>query len=405
MATIKAVLRKKQNADGSYPIAIRITKNRKPAYIYIGHSVQAHEWDSVSQAVVKSHPNAARLNNFILAKKAEASNKTLEAETKDESVSVKAIKNTIKPKGDKTFFARAADYLKGLKDTGRYNSYNAEKPRIKQFKEFLGGSDIAFSDISVGLLRRFDIHLKSTRNVSERTIINHMIVIRTIFNKAVDDGVATKDNYPFGKGKISIKFPSGTKIGISRDDVAKLEQVHLDNQNHHHARNLWLISYYFAGARISDVLRLRWSDFKDLRLHYTMGKNNKSGSLKVVEKAITILDEYRQQKENANDLIFPDLKILPNLDDDFEVQRAIALADNKYNKMLRKFVAPKAKIEGKLTMHIARHTFATFAGDTIPTQMLQKLYRHSDIRTTIGYQANFINKESDDALCAVIGSI
>jgi hypothetical protein len=53
-------------------------------------------------------------------------------------------------------------------------------------------------------------------------------------------------------------------------------------------------------------------------------------------------------------------------------------------------------------MHIARHTFGNISGDKIPIQMLQKLYRHSDIKTTMGYQANFIHKDADDALDAVI---
>ena len=35
--------------------------------------------------------------------------------------------------------------------------------------------------------------------------------------------------------------------------------------------------------------------------------------------------------------------------------------------------------------------------------MLQKLYRHSDITTTINYQQSFINKDTDDALALVIG--
>lgn len=35
--------------------------------------------------------------------------------------------------------------------------------------------------------------------------------------------------------------------------------------------------------------------------------------------------------------------------------------------------------------------------------MLQKLYRHTDIKTTIGYQANFIHKDVDEALGAVVG--
>jgi len=34
--------------------------------------------------------------------------------------------------------------------------------------------------------------------------------------------------------------------------------------------------------------------------------------------------------------------------------------------------------------------------------MLQKLYRHSHISTTMGYQANFIHKDVDDALESVL---
>jgi hypothetical protein len=66
-------------------------------------------------------------------------------------------------------------------------------------------------------------------------------------------------------------------------------------------------------------------------------------------------------------------------------------------------VAELAGISKNLFMHIARHTFGNISGDKIPIQMLQKLYRHSNITTTIGYQANFIHKESDEALDAVLG--
>ncbi|UJH90946.1 hypothetical protein LZ575_20010 [Antarcticibacterium sp. 1MA-6-2] len=34
--------------------------------------------------------------------------------------------------------------------------------------------------------------------------------------------------------------------------------------------------------------------------------------------------------------------------------------------------------------------------------MLQKLYRHSDLKTTLNYQANFIHRDADDALDSVI---
>ena len=53
-------------------------------------------------------------------------------------------------------------------------------------------------------------------------------------------------------------------------------------------------------------------------------------------------------------------------------------------------------------MHIARHTFGNIAGDKIHPLMLQKLYRHSDLKTTIKYQSNFIHKEADEALDEVV---
>ena len=71
------------------------------------------------------------------------------------------------------------------------------------------------------------------------------------------------------------------------------------------------------------------------------------------------------------------------------------------NEALQK-IALTAKINKKLTMHIARHTFGNISGDKIPIQMLQKLYRHSSITTTITYQANFIHKDTDEALDAVV---
>ena len=45
-------------------------------------------------------------------------------------------------------------------------------------------------------------------------------------------------------------------------------------------------------------------------------------------------------------------------------------------------------------MHIARHSFGQIAGDTVPVQLLQKLYRHSSV-TTMMYQSSFISTETD----------
>ena len=99
---------------------------------------------------------------------------------------------------------------------------------------------------------------------------------------------------------------------------------------------------------ISDVLKKRWSKIYDGRLHYRMGKNSKLLSLKIPFKIDKILEQYICNRNNDDDFIFPELK--------------------KANHPL----------------------------------MLQKQYHHSDLKTTINYQANFIHTEADDALESVI---
>src|SRR6185295_10823431 len=95
MATVKLVLRKKKNKDGTYPLAIRVTKDRNSSYVHLGYSVKETQWDSSNHVVKKSHPNSERLNNLLLKKLSEASNKVLELETQKNDVPLRAVKKVL----------------------------------------------------------------------------------------------------------------------------------------------------------------------------------------------------------------------------------------------------------------------------------------------------------------------
>lgn len=401
MSAIKVVLRKKENKDGTLPLAIRITRDRKASFIHLGYNLNENQWDADRQRVKKSHPNSVRMNNFIAAKLAEANDKSLELDATKKHVSAKAVTQKIKPKAGDTVFSQADLYISRLKDDGKYNRWNSEKSNVKHLKDFLK-NDIGFQDLTISLLQRFKAQLISKNKVSERTAINKLVTVRSIFSQAIKDGVCDARYYPFGKGKITIKFPDSKKVGLTTGEVKSIETAELSGDANH-ARNLWLISYYFAGMRVSDVLRLKWSDFQDGRLYYTMGKNRKGDSLKVSDKVLNILKQYEAIRAEDTDLIFSDIRYA-DLSSKFDTEMKIKSRINVIDRLLRTEVAPAAKITKPLTMHIARHTFGNISGDRIPVQMLQKLYRHTDIKTTIGYQSNFIHKDVDEALDAVLGS-
>ncbi len=405
MASIKIVLVKKKTKDGEFPLAIRIIKDRKPSYIYLGHSLASKDlWDDEKQRVKKSHPNSARLNNLLLKRLAEADDKLLDLEIQNKDLSVKVIKKSIKAeKTDLSFFTQADMFIDNMKRQGKYNRVSGDQPKINHFREFLNKEDITFPEITVPLLNRFRAYLKGTRNSSERTIINHLLIIRTIYNQAIAGNIVDLRHYPFGKGKITIKFPESLKVGLSVEEVQRIENLDLAATPYlNHVRNLWLISFYFAGMRVSDVLRLKWSDFQNDRLYYTMGKNLKGGSLKVPVKAAAILERYKGD-EHKNGLVFPELKVLDKMDHAYDIQRKTSYATKRIDKALGLIAKDEnVKLTKKLTMHIARHTFGNISRDKIPVQVLQGLYRHTDIKTTIGYQSNFIHKEADAALDAVV---
>ena len=160
------------------------------------------------------------------------------------------------------------------------------------------------------------------------------------------------------------------------------------------------MSFYFAGIRIGDVLQLKWSDFIYGRLYYGMNKNKKLVTLKIPEKVLPILHQYKGSKTHKNDFVFPEMK-KANMKDPEDVLRKTQTATKSFNRHLKK-IANLAGIEKNLSCYITRHSFASIAGNSINIQILQKLYRHSSITTTINYQANFIHKDFDEALDKVI---
>src|SRR5690606_17171039 len=149
-----------------------------------------------------------------------------------------------------SFFAQAKIFVDNLEKAGKYNRHKTEDSRIKIFREFVG-SDITFKEITITLLNRFRAYLEGERQIKERTISNYMMLIRTIYNQAVKSGVTDKANYPFGKDKIVIKMPGSIKVGLTADEVRLWEDAPLTGSRDH-ARNTWLISFYFAGMRLAD---------------------------------------------------------------------------------------------------------------------------------------------------------
>lgn len=404
MASIKVVLRRnKTKKDGTVPLAIRISKNRKSRYVFTGYYINEKYWNLEAGAVRKSHPNSARLNNMLRKKLTEASDAMIEAESSSKAFNTMDIKRKIKRIEGGAFYSLAEERIKRKRSEGVYSVAGPEQSMLNNIKKFHGNKDLNFDDITFSFIQKFKTYCKAVlKHKSTRTITNHLIFIRTIYNTAVKEGIAKEENYPFAGENEKIRLNRSMKIGLSKVEIQRIETLPLDQESGiWHARNVFLFAFYFAGIRISDVLKMRWTSVEDGRLNYVMNKNDKVNSFKIGSKAQGILDQYADYEGRKGEYIFPDLKKAnpKDLEDIFIKSKT---ATKRFNKHLKN-IAKLAGIDKNLSNHIARHSFGNISGDKIHPLMLQKLYQHSDLKTTINYQANFINKDADDALDEVIG--
>ncbi|WP_179021850.1 site-specific integrase [Winogradskyella forsetii] len=397
----KIVLRKKPNCKGLYPLAIRITKNRRSTYRYVGHYIDIEDWDEKNIRVKKSHVNSDNLNSLLTQELSEANKALINLQSEHKDASAHQIKKELYGSSENsTFFELAQEHLDDLESLQKLNRLSCDKAWVGYILKFYKSKQLTFQEIDERFLKKFMLYCKINHKLSETSIMNIMVLVRLLYNRAIEQKIVNRELYPFGGNRVRIKFPETVKIGLNIQEIREIENLDNLTPSEFHARNVWLYSFNFAGMRVADVLRIRWSDINDNRLQYRMGKNSKLISIKIPQKALLILENYKADKRNEIDFIFPELK-KANLTNPKDVFNKIKTANRKFNTHL-KSIAKKAGITKKITMHIARHSFGNIAGDTIHPLMLQKLYRHSDLKTTLNYQANFIHKEADNALDSVV---
>ena len=177
-------------------------------------------------------------------------------------------------------------------------------------------------------------------------------------------------------------------------------------------RDYFLFSLYTAGMRFADVARLRCENIAEVvtedgervwRLTYTMGKTGKRATVKLIPQAQRIallyLDRGDGRPKPADAFLFPMLEKGETADPKTEWD-AIGKQNALVNKYLRK-LAEKAEVKGRLSFHVARHSFADLARRRgWDVYAISKALAHSGLAITERYLAGFdgelVDKKMDE---------
>ena len=185
-ASTQITLRKKPNKKGLYPLAIRITKNRRSTYRHIGQYIDLEDWDEVNKLVKESNPNSKKLNELISAKVKEANKGLISLQVKDKDATAFYIKKEIyKPSGKLSFVELAQEHLDELEISNKHGRLSVDKAHLSCILKFNKSKQLSFKEIDERFLKKLKIYLIKEHSLCLTSVMNVFVFIRMLYNKAL----------------------------------------------------------------------------------------------------------------------------------------------------------------------------------------------------------------------------
>ena len=309
------------------------------------------------------------------------------------------IKNTLMGQSSESFLKYFDLHLNTLEKNGKISTLGKAKSAYTKLKVFLGTRDMLFDEVTVTFLKQYEAYLRDELGNSVNTIHSNLKIFRKLINEAVREDLISSARDPFRKFKM--KLEKTTKSYLTEDELEMLWALPLkEGGKLWDHRNMFVFAAYAGGLRISDLLRLKWSNFSGTHIRTTMQKTKDAVAVKLPTRALEILQLYRRDDTKQSDYIFPILRADVDYSDPRTLHNGISSA-TAYASRNVKIIARRAGIEKSISFHSSRHTFSSRAlSKGVPIEHVSKLMGHHSINTTQIY-AKIVSSKLDEAMDAL----
>lgn len=335
--TVKLILWKNDpNPQGLYPIYLRVTIKRDRKYIATGLFVQEKMWDERNEQVKEGHPMHAVYNPDLISRKQKAIKYIVDQQVKGEQITAGEVKELFIGKRDLhnifDFIDQFIEECRGKKEDSTLENYRKHAARLKLFH---GSRDLAFEDITVEYLARYEKHLRAPTTPGVKPVEGNYIhalwtTLKTFFNAAEKKGVITC--YPFDQYENPV-YDGPVKEYLTLAELKKWEE-YADKAKDPTKKQaaIWFLLGCYTGLRISD-----WQRF-DFEKHV--------GNSRILIRA----------KKNKEWVSMPISQPLAR-----NLKRMqpcpLTIVEQEINRSV-KDIAKALGIPKRLTSHAGRHTFA-----------------------------------------------
>ena len=379
----------KKKKNGTIPIYVRVTVNGKRSDFSAKRSIDASKWNKYKARAKGTNEVTRTLNTYLDTLKQDLYDSHQHLLNKGKVVSAKALTNHYLGKSEekKTIlevFKLHNDNITALIGKGYAKStvtkYNTTYKHLKAFIKYKYKSDdLHLIQVSLGTITAFDHFLKTVQGVGVNCTNKYLTHFNKVVNLAVDNDWLDKN--PCLNHKM--KNETVTKDYLSEFEIQSLIDKDITNMRLAQVRDVFAFCCY-TGLAFIDVKNLIPGDVKmgvdrELWLYTKRKKTGTKTNIPLFPHALMLIDKYKNHPEAVNRGA-----LLP------------VLSNQKMNAYLKE-VAVICDLDKHLTMHLARHTFATFLlTKNIPIESVSKLLGHKSLKTTQIYAKVIDSKVADD---------
>ncbi len=364
----------KLKKNGTCPIYIRCILDSKRIELSTGVYVDENCWDNIAQQIVPPSRNAKLFNKKLNSFVTKVHDTYYQLEALGNDFDIYSIKDQITNKPKHHLISIFRTTISNIEQRvghdyayGTFKHYKTIYGRLKEFVENrYNKTDIPIVQVDFKFLSLFDSYLRITHNVGPNTVTHYHKKLKKVLNDCLAMGYIEIN--PYMKFRVKQHHPNRDYLSI--EELKRIEEKEILLDRISTVRDIFVFACY-TGLSYSDIKQLSQShiihiDSNETWISIDRVKTSNRCRIPLLPKAKTILDKYANHPKCINSF-----KLLPTN------------SNQRMNSYLKE-IADICKINKDLTMHVARHTFATTITLTngVPIETVSKMLGHNSLKTT-----------------------
>lgn len=235
-------------------------------------------------------------------------------------------------------------------------------------KHKYGVDDLPLSDFTGEVIRAYEVYLKTEKDLCQNTLIRYMKALKKITNRCLANDWIQKD--PFA----GIKFreePTEAEF-LTLEEVDRIYNCNPGSKRLEVIRDMFLMSA-FTGLAFTDVSQLTEDHIVtdndgNKWIRKPRQKTKQMSNIPLLDVPLAIIEKYQGDKKATKKGV-----LLP-------------IPCNQVMNRYLKEIATICKINKHLTMHTARHTYATLClSQGVSLKNVSKMLGHASVKMTERY--------------------